>query len=301
MRANTSRPINSFQKLAGLLSRSFLFSRGRRLHEQNSKHWHLPLSKADKLWVGSFMILRDYSVGQFPPTFEDQQTAYEAERDYNESLPGVSLTDLQAAHARKPFWGPARFAKYSRDFVRLLKLFERIQVSKGQRLLEVGCGPGWTAEFLAMSGFSVVGTTIAPHDVLLAQQRAQGFLQRGLTDTLEFKEAPMESVDTLFSPPGQFDVAYAYEALHHAFDWRKAVQALHRCLRPGGWLVLANEPNVLHTCISYRLARLSNTHEIGFRQKDLLSGLRVAGFNRLRIFAPKINNLVSQHWIAAQK
>jgi 2-polyprenyl-3-methyl-5-hydroxy-6-metoxy-1,4-benzoquinol methylase len=301
MSDNRSRPINSIQKLAGLLSRSILFSRGRRLYEQNSQRYNLPLSRFDKLWSGSFLILRDYSVGHFPPTFEDQQAAYQAERDFNESLPGIDLKDVQEGHARKPFWGSAQFAKYSKDFSRLLRVLEQIQVRKGQRLLEVGCGPGWTAEFLAMSGFSVVGTTIAPHDVLLAHQRAQAFAQRGLADSLEFKEAPMESVDTLFNPPAQFDAAYAYEALHHAFDWRKAVQSVHRCLKPGGWLILANEPNVLHTCISYRVSRLSNTHEIGFRQKDLLSGLRDAGFQQLRIFAPRINNLVSQHWIAAQK
>jgi SAM-dependent methyltransferase len=301
MSDQSSRKINSFQKLAGLLSRSFLFNRGRRLYEQNSQRYNLPLSRIDKLWSGSFLILRDYSSGQFPPTFEDQQAAYQAERDFNESLPGMDLKDVQEGHARKPFWGSAHFEKYSRDFVRLLKVFEQIQTSKGQRLLEVGCGPGWTAEFLAMSGYSVIGTTIAPHDVLLGQQRAQAFAQRGLAETLEFKEAPMETVDKLFDGSGQFDLAYAYEALHHAFDWRKAVQSLHRCLKPGGWLVLANEPNVLHTCISYRVARLSNTHEIGFRQKDLLSGLRSAGFQRLRVFAPRINNLVSQHWIAAQK
>jgi SAM-dependent methyltransferase len=147
----------------------------------------------------------------------------------------------------------------------------------------------------------VVGTTIAPHDVLLGQQRAEAFRLRGLAETLEFKESPMESVDCLFDRPEQFDAAYAYEALHHAFDWRKAVQSVGRCLKPGGWLVLANEPNVLHTCISYRISRLSNTHEIGFRQKDLLSGLRAADFKTFRIFSPKFNNLVTQHWIAAQK
>jgi SAM-dependent methyltransferase len=111
----------------------------------------------------------------------------------------------------------------------------------------------------------------------------------------------MESVDSLFDRPEQFDAAFAYEALHHAFDWRKAVQSVERCLKPRGWLVLANEPNVLHTCISYRCSRLANTHEIGFRQKDLLLGLKAAGFKAFRIFSPRINNLVTPHWIAAQK
>jgi SAM-dependent methyltransferase len=54
--------------------------------------------------------------------------------------------------------------------------------------------------------------------------------------------------------PKSFDGVFVFEALHHAFDWRQAIQASFHCLKEGGWLVLANEPNLLHTYISYRVA-----------------------------------------------
>src|SRR2546428_6810667 len=106
------------------------------------------------------------------------------------------------------------------------------------------------AEFLAMSGYSVVGTSIAPNEIALANVRAESFRRKGLKNELSFKASPMESVDGALSDAHGFDGVLVFEALHHAFDWRQAIAAAYRCLKPGGWLVLANEPNVLHTFIS---------------------------------------------------
>lgn len=281
-------------------SRSFLLSRGRKLFELNSKNWALPMSKWEKLLAGCYIIAKDYSEGRFPPTFDDQAKAYQAEIKYNESLPGVSLDEHQLAHLRKPFWGSGPYQKYSHSFFRLLKVFERLGVKPGSRLLELGCGVGWMAEFLAISGYSVTGTSIAPHDIEIAEKRAEAFRIRGLPDQLSFKVSPMESVDTAV-PGAVFDAVFVFEALHHAFDWRAAVKAAHSCLRNGGWMVLANEPNLLHTFISYRVARLSNTHEIGLSRKRLLNEMRRCGFHENVVIAPRPNNRVSPHWIAARK
>src|SRR6266496_313823 len=160
---------------AGWVSSSFLLSEGRELFELNSRKWTLTLSKWGKLMAGCYIILKDYSEGRFPPTFDDQSKAYQAEVDYNESLPGIGFAEHQQSHMRKPFWGPEVFRKYCRDFVRLLLVFEQLDLKPGCRLLELGCGVGWTAEFLAISGYSVVGTTIAPNDIKIAEKRAEGF------------------------------------------------------------------------------------------------------------------------------
>jgi len=63
----------------------------------------------------------------------------------------------------------------------------------------------------------------------------------------------------------------------------------------------ANEPNLLHTFISYRVARLSNTHEIGLSRKALTREMQQVGFSETRVFAPKLNDLTSSHWIASPK
>lgn len=289
------------QKLAGLLAGSFLLGNGRRLFEENCRNYNLPLSKLQKLLAGGYIILRDHADGKFPPTFEDQARAYQAEIDFYDSMAGSTKEQNLDAHRRKPFWGPVAWGKYSASFTRLLAAFESLPLKPGARLLELGCGCGWMSEFLALSGYNVVGTTIMPDDIALGEERARALKQRGLTELLAFRTSPMESVHDAAKDLGPYDCAFVFEALHHAFDWRAAIESASRSLKPGGWLLLANEPNLLHTYVSYRIARLSNTHEIGMSRKLLVAQMQKCGLSNVRVMAPKWNNLVSEHWIAAQR
>ena len=98
-----------------------------------------------------------------------------------------------------------------------------------------------------------------------------------------------------------FDATFVFEALHHAFDWRKSIQSAARTLKPGGWLVLANEPNLLHTFVSYRVGRLTNTHEIGMSGRALREEMRSAGLGDIRVLRPRWDNRVAAHWVAGRK
>ena len=113
----------------------------------------------------------------------------------------------------------------------------------------------------------------------------------------------MEEVDTRLAGYGVLpvDAVYVYAALHHAFDWRETFRAVYNCLAPGGWFLICREPNVLHTFVSYRLAKVSNTKEIGFSRRELASELRKVGFLNLHIFNRSPGFLVKPHWMAAQK
>jgi 2-polyprenyl-3-methyl-5-hydroxy-6-metoxy-1,4-benzoquinol methylase len=289
------------QRLAGVCSASFLLRKGRRLWELNSKEWNYPLSVWDKLWCGGYIILKDYSEGTFPPQFEDQALAYQNEINYNTFLPGADFAQTQKSHAIKPFWTPAACTKYMTDFNRIYALFQRHGVNPGQRLLELGCGPGWMAEMFALAGYSVLGTTISHHDVALANKKIEALRCKDLPSELSFLAQPMESVDEIPGCHEAFDAAYVYEALHHAFDWSKALQATGRTLKPGGWLLLASEPNRLHTCISYRVAKLSRTHEIGFSKNELFRELKGCGFSSVEVLRPRVDNWVTPLWILARK
>ncbi len=287
------------QRMSGALAASFLFGRARALYEENRLHWNMPLNKWQKLYVGTYMILRDYAQGVFPPVFEDQQKAYQAEMDKLKNLEGTTLEIQQTAVLTKPFWGSRTFLKYARGFSRLWGVIEGLGVRPASRFLELGCGAGWMAEFFGMAGYHVVGTSIAPDEVAMAQKRVAALEAKGCGGRVSYAVGPMESVREIVD--GEFDVVYVFEALHHAFDWRQAIESAYHCLKPDGWLVLASEPNVLHTYISYRTARLSNTHEIGFSKRELIEGLKAHGFKDVRALAPRWNNLVSQHWIVARK
>jgi len=271
------------------------------LWETNAKNWNLSLSKADKLWTGSYIILKDYAGGVFPPRFEDQAKAYEREIEYHTSLPGAPLEEVQKFNAIKPFWTAACCGQYLREFSRLYLLLEEAGVRPGQRLLELGCGSGWMAEFLALAGYSVLGTTISHHDVVLGKQKIEALKCKQFEGDLEFIGWPMESVHKMPKVLATFDAAFVYEALHHAFDWREAIRSTAQTLKPGGWFLIANEPNRLHTFISYRVAKLSSTHEIGLSKTELVRELKASGFAKVKVIQPRFDNRISRLWILARR
>jgi 2-polyprenyl-3-methyl-5-hydroxy-6-metoxy-1,4-benzoquinol methylase len=278
-----------------------VFNKARELWELNQRDYHLPLSKIQKLYLGTYLILSDYSKGKFPPAFPDRQKAYEAEIKYIYSIPGVKPEDMTDYWMRKPFYGDPSGRQYFSDYLQMTGYFQKLGIQPPKKLLELGCGTGWMAEFMSMMKFDVLGTSISPPEIESAQLRIKAMKVKHLDPKLKFEAIPMESVDQVIGRHGLFDCVYAYEALHHAFDWREAIQASGRCLKPGGWLILANEPNALHIYISYRISKLTRTHEIGFTYSELSRHLRKAGFRNIKRLRNRVDFFVKPHWIAAQK
>ncbi|MEO8186918.1 MAG: methyltransferase domain-containing protein [Burkholderiaceae bacterium] len=106
------------------------------------------------------------------------------------------------------------------------------------RLLDLGCGTGWTSAFFARRGYEVVGQDIAPDMIRFAERNRA----RYEASDLEFVVSDYESLN--FAEP--FDCAVFYDALHHAVDERAALESVYRALRPGGVLV-THEPGAGHS------------------------------------------------------
>jgi SAM-dependent methyltransferase len=289
-----------FKRLAAALAGSPLFSRARRLMERNRADWNLPVSRADNLLIGVYLIFSDYAAGLFPTPHLDRATACAKERQYGSGLGGVSWEEFQAKEMRKPFWDANAADKYLHGFVRLLRLFESLGVTPGSRILELGCGSGWMAEFFALTGYNIVATTIAPTDGLAVESRAAALRAKGVRSELIFKLTPMEEVDQIVEL-NSFDAAYVHQALHHVYDWRAALRAALRTLQPGGWLIIADEPNVLHTFTSYRMGKLAGTHEVGMSRRQIIRCLRDAGYRDVRTISPRFDDRLHPLWIAARK
>jgi SAM-dependent methyltransferase len=289
------------RRLAGWLAGHPLLRRGRGLFEENSRFWNMPLSKAGKLQAGAYVILRDYCEGRFPPRFQDRATAYQAEIDYTETIPGTSPEEVNAGNMRKPFWFGPVMDGFLRDFIKLSEALQQCGIAPPARLLELGCGHGWMTEFLATAGFRITGTSIVEEDIAWARKRVAALQAKGLEPLLDFQVSPMEEVAERVGPKGQYDAVFVYAALHHAFSWREAIQSAADCLKPGGWLLLCQEPNVLHTFISYRVARLSNTHEIGMSRPALLAQMRRSGLTRAFALSSRWHFWVRPHWLCGQK
>jgi SAM-dependent methyltransferase len=102
----------------------------------------------------------------------------------------------------------------------LVRYQEQLQ---GGAALDLACGVGQNALWLAEQGYHVTGVDISP--VALARARAEA-QARGLV--VEFVEADL---DTYPLPEKAFDVVAVFRFLE-----RKLFPAIEAALRPGGWL-----------------------------------------------------------------
>jgi SAM-dependent methyltransferase len=101
-----------------------------------------------------------------------------------------------------------------------------------ERILEVGCGWGELAAWLAReTGAEVVATDLSPRMVELARERG---VQAELADVQELPFAD-----------ASFDVVVAAWMLYHVPDLNRGIAELVRVLRPGGRLVAATN-SVFH-------------------------------------------------------
>jgi ubiquinone/menaquinone biosynthesis C-methylase UbiE len=109
------------------------------------------------------------------------------------------------------------------------------QVQRGDRVLDVGSGPGYFARMLAEAvgaEGSVVGVDAAPEMTDYASRKA------GRLPNCRFEPGTAES---LAFPDAAFDVVVSSLMIHHLPDESRlqAVREMRRVLRPGGTLLLA--------------------------------------------------------------
>jgi SAM-dependent methyltransferase len=103
------------------------------------------------------------------------------------------------------------------------------QIAPGERVLDVGCGPGAAVREAAKRGAVVTGVDPSPVMRKLARQLTRA--QRGVTLLDGTAEA-------LPLPDRAADVAWAVASAHHWEDPTAAFAELHRVLVPGGRLLV---------------------------------------------------------------
>lgn len=98
--------------------------------------------------------------------------------------------------------------------------------ARGQRVLEIGCGLGTDGAQFAQAGADYTGVDLTEAAVDLARKRFELFDLPGTFQTADAENLPF--------PDGSFDLVYSHGVLHHTPDTRKAIQEVHRVLRPNG-------------------------------------------------------------------
>lgn len=118
----------------------------------------------------------------------------------------------------------------------------------GKTILEIGCGRGGFASWLARTApppAEVVGCDFSP----VAVEKAVGFAAKLGLRIARFEVADIQN---LRFADGEFDTVFSTETVEHVPDPPLAVRELARVLKPGGRLFLTT-PNYFSTMGLYRI------------------------------------------------
>jgi cyclopropane-fatty-acyl-phospholipid synthase len=116
-------------------------------------------------------------------------------------------------------------------------VFRKLALRAGERVLDVGCGWGGALQLAAeRHGVSGVGVTVSREQVEAAQRRVAGL-------PVEIRLQDYRELDELF------DHAWSIGMFEHVgvSNYRRYMETIHRCLKPGGQFLLHTIGHFLST------------------------------------------------------
>jgi SAM-dependent methyltransferase len=135
---------------------------------------------------------------------------------------------------RKPFDSTPHNLGFFDDLYPVLGLIGAMRVRPGGRVLDVGCGPGWTSEILAGLGYDVDGLEPAADMIAIARERLAGFLRNHRIEPAPAVRFHCSTLEDLGLEDGTFDGILCRASLHHVLDEDAGVAQCFRLLKPGG-------------------------------------------------------------------
>lgn len=126
---------------------------------------------------------------------------------------------------RKADWDPELYeARHSFVWVLGQDLVKLLDPKPGERVLDIGCGPGNLTEQIAQSGAEVVGIDLSPEMIGQARRNVPG---------LQFVLGDAAGMD--FS--NEFNAVFSNAALHWMLDFDAVASGIARALKKGGRFV----------------------------------------------------------------
>ncbi len=173
------------------------------------------------------------------------------------------------------------------DAVRRRRLVRAaLGASPGERILDVGCGPGFfCTELLDEVGPDgmIIGLDTSPQMLALAARRCQGH------GNVEFHEADATALPV---PDASADAALCVQVLEYVPDVAAGLAELRRALRPGGRVVVWDVDWATvswHSADAARMQRVLNAWDEHLAHPSLPSkltpALRTAGFEQVQMQA----------------
>jgi len=150
-----------------------------------------------------------------------------------------------------------------------------------KKLLDLGCGTGWTSRFFAKRGYIVTG-------IDLSEDMIKNAIIKKKRENLEKLNFLVEDYEKM-NFNCEFDCAVFFDSLHHAVDEKKAVINAYKSLKKNGVLIVSepglghrDSPNSIRAKYKYGLL------EKDMPPKKVIACGKVAGFEGFKTY-PRAN------------
>ncbi len=144
------------------------------------------------------------------------------------------------------------------------------------KLLDLGCGTGWTSIFFARTGYEVTGIDIAEDSISYARKSKE----EEKLENLNFMVSDYE--DLKFNE--EFDAVVFFDSLHHSVDENLAMKMAYKALKKGG-VCVTSEPGKGHSKqpTSINAMKNFNVTEKDMPPRKIVKIAKEAGFKRFKV------------------
>ncbi|MFK8113244.1 MAG: class I SAM-dependent methyltransferase [Rubripirellula sp.] len=129
----------------------------------------------------------------------------------------------------------------------LKQAFQELFPVQAGRVLDLGCGTGFYYPLLSKHADSIVGVDVS-REML---EEAEHLIEAHQLTNCSVKECSALELDF---EDASMDVVHCWDSLHHLSGVSRALDEVHRVLKPGGRFI-ATEPNLMNPSITWYHAR----------------------------------------------
>lgn len=182
---------------------------------------------------------------------------------------------ISEKYCRKDLKWASRIARK----LRLEQTVKQVLTGNDQKIMDLGCGAGFSAEYLEGRFGEYLGVDYSEKLIDLAKKHVN-------VANAKFEAANIRDLDLADS----FDGAFMIGVLHHLTQPDETVQSVVDCLKPGGWLAV-NEPSSHNYFVNVarnvrkKMDKDFSDEQVSISKNELATILTRNGFTDVRTYA----------------